>query len=330
MSINKIAINNIILRYTNLPVKRGSQVNFKALENTITTYQKQSNNSNLKATERTYYRIATEILLSAKGRLQIEQNTGPKDKLLKEFIAFSDSLTSYGSKIDLKKPGQAILPFIDDRTKALDNIVKNTYASPAIRHATVALWDQFTKVYAKGLTLPKKPRNTDHFKRAKAAYDFLMNNGDGLKEPDQQNTENQPTFIRSELSDQRVASKNRTRIRAVFAEHVKALVGNNLNGNFQRLMKENNIVSTNVSGNGNNCLIHAFLQHATGQYNKAFFPEAAEIREKLQEKFPSLRPGEMLHYDNIATLRILEIIEEMFNIELRICFFYGRHKGESL
>jgi len=97
------------------------------------------------------------------------------------------------------------------------------------------------------------------------------------------------------------------------------------NRKFRQWMSKAGIKATTVSGAGLNCLINSLIQHATGNYDVSNFSGAAIIRNHLSEKFPKL--SRMLHDDDASTMFVVEQVNKVFNVNLRICFVQAYENG---
>jgi hypothetical protein len=75
-----------------------------------------------------------------------------------------------------------------------------------------------------------------------------------------------------------------------------------------------------TSGHGNNCLIRALLQHATGNYDDQYFRKVENYRKKLEETFPGLRPDAMLDAWSLETDYLVQEINKDYDVNLQPAF----------
>ncbi len=81
------------------------------------------------------------------------------------------------------------------------------------------------------------------------------------------------------------------------------------------------------NGSGLNCLIISLLMHASGNYGNQHSDLAAYYREKLVQRFPEIRVGEMLYSDNPAYKWLVGEINKDFRVSLDVQFIQSEENG---
>ncbi|WP_213106047.1 ankyrin repeat domain-containing protein [Candidatus Protochlamydia amoebophila] len=166
---------------------------------------------------------------------------------------------------------------------------------------------------------PSALSSSEHLQAAAKAYEKVKEYNVFRSEEG----ENTDTFIHSSTKDESLPNEEHFRAEQAVAAHRKELFQNE--EKFREWMSNNGLYSTEVSGDGLNCLINALIQHATGQYRQRNFKFATNIRKKIDREFPN--HSLMLNDDDKRTIRVLELVNEEYNTNLLVCFVQANEQG---
>jgi len=100
---------------------------------------------------------------------------------------------------------------------------------------------------------------------------------------------------------------------------------------FRAWAAENGLEIVPTSGFNNNCMLHALMKHASGDYSADFHDAAVALKAELVEKFPDevasertmLPAGE----DYASFNHALQRINEMFNTSMEVCVVQAGRNG---
>ena len=102
---------------------------------------------------------------------------------------------------------------------------------------------------------------------------------------------------------------------AHFRDHVPSEA---LNDKFLQQLIDNDMIATQVSGCGLNCMINAMMQHAKQDYLTSDFTEAKAVRTSLKQNHPDLDLSGMLHCDDEIASEVLTCVNDMCCCKLRM------------
>jgi hypothetical protein len=124
----------------------------------------------------------------------------------------------------------------------------------------------------------------------------------------------------TELGHGELASTERAPLPTESVEHVMEIMRREMPATRAWLEQRGILVVENTT-RGNNCLISALLQHATGDYGKdKHVAEAADLRRRIVEKFDSVQEGDMLYGDNVVFQTLLGWINEAKGRNMNVVF----------
>ena len=104
-----------------------------------------------------------------------------------------------------------------------------------------------------------------------------------------------------------------------------------LNGKFMEQLMDNNMIATQVSGCGLNCMINAMFQHAKQKYLISDFPEAKDVRSSLEQNHPDIDLSGILHWDDEIASEVLACVNDMCHYKIqRVFAFVASNDGPLL
>ena len=98
-----------------------------------------------------------------------------------------------------------------------------------------------------------------------------------------------------------------------FRDHFPSEV---LNDKLMQQLMENDMIATEVSGCGLNCMINAMIQHAKQDYLTLDFPEAKVVRSSLKQNHPHLDVSGMLHCDDEIACEVLGCVNDVCDYKI--------------
>ena len=100
---------------------------------------------------------------------------------------------------------------------------------------------------------------------------------------------------------------------------------------FRAWATENGLEIVSTSSFNNNCMLHALMKHASGDYSADFRDQAMALKKKLVKKFPGEVVDEkaMLSASTDSALfdYVLQKINKMFNTNMEVCVVQAGRNG---
>lgn len=127
------------------------------------------------------------------------------------------------------------------------------------------------------------------------------------------------TFMHPTMRDAPLSEENARRAVEATGKHQRKLLSNKKT--HKAWLKQMGLQSTEVSGDGLNCLINALFQHATWRYHQDKFKEAKKVRGCIQSG------PEMLQDDDQRTKEVLTHINQLCETNLCPSFVQANNDG---